>query len=139
VLAPQILSYAAKFGVIALFLIAFSIPVTFHSIMSVIGSSSAANLTSVTPGVVGVTQAANSVALRDYADSRTATTYSLSQQLVTSSTNVASALVLVVLVFGWTGGKLLVSDAYADAKEEVKKLGEAHVDETDAGDARAES
>jgi hypothetical protein len=27
--------------------------------------------------------------------------------------------VLVVLVFGWTGGKLLVSESYVDAKEKV--------------------
>jgi hypothetical protein len=33
--------------------------------------------------------------------------------------NVGLATVLVVLVFGWTGGKLLVGDAYADAKGKV--------------------
>ena len=57
-----------------------------------IGSSSAANVTSVTPGAVGVTQAANSVALHDYTDASTATAYSLSQQLVTSATNVVYAI-----------------------------------------------
>jgi hypothetical protein len=29
------------------------------------------------------------------------------------------ALVLVVVVFGWTGGKLLVTQSYVDAKEKV--------------------
>ena len=43
-------SYAAKVGVIIVFLAAYSIPVTFDSVMSVIGSSSAVNTTSVTPG-----------------------------------------------------------------------------------------
>ena len=64
-------SYAAKVGVICVFLAAYSIPVTFDSVMSVIGSSSAANMASVTPGAVGVTQAANVAALRDYHLART--------------------------------------------------------------------
>ena len=80
-------SYAAKVGVIIVFLAAYAIPVTFDSVMSVIGSSSAANMTSVTPGAVGITQAANVVALKDYTDADTATAYSLSQQLVTTAVN----------------------------------------------------
>jgi hypothetical protein len=121
VLLPQLLSYAAKVGVIAVFLAAYSIPVTFNSVSHVIGSSSAANMTSVTPGAVGVTQAANSVALRDYTDSKTATAYSLSQQLVTSATNVVYALLLVVVVLGWTGGRALIHDSYAGAKEKARE------------------
>lgn len=119
VLVPQTLSYVAKVGVIAIFLAAYSIPVTFGSVVHVIGSSSAANVTSVTPGAVGVTQAANAVALRDYTDSETATAYSLTQQLVTSATNVGFALILVVVVFGWTGGKALVESSYKGAKTKV--------------------
>jgi uncharacterized membrane protein YbhN (UPF0104 family) len=143
VLVPQTLSYAAKVGVIAIFLAAYSIPVTFNSIVHVIGSSSAANMTSVTPGAVGVTQAANVAALRDFTDSSTATAYSLTQQLVTSATNVVYALVLVVLVFGWTGGKALVEDSYAGAKKKVhKKKDKKNGDDEsgdEAGDESAES
>jgi uncharacterized membrane protein YbhN (UPF0104 family) len=135
VLVPEILAYVAKVGVIVVFLAAYSIPVTFHSVTAVIGSSSAANMTSVTPGAVGVTQAANSVALRRYTDSATATAYSLTQQLVTSATNVVFALVLVVVVFGWTGGKLLVSESYAGAKEKVKRRSAALDDDAPKGDA----
>ena len=113
----QVLSYAAKIGVIAVFLAAYSIPVTFGSVVHVIGSSSAANVTSVTPGAVGVTQAANAAALRDYTTGATATAYSSSQQLVTSATNVVYALALVLLIFGWTGGKALVSTSYSGAKK----------------------
>jgi len=105
VLLPQILSYAAKIGVIAVFLAAYSIPVTFNSVTHVMGSTSAATVTTVTPGGVGVTQAANAVALRDYTDPATATAYSLTQELVTTATNVVLALILVLLVFGWTGGE----------------------------------
>jgi uncharacterized membrane protein YbhN (UPF0104 family) len=129
VLVPQTLSYAAKLGVIAVFLAAYSIPVTFSSVVHVIGSSSAANVTSVTPGGVGVTQAANSVALRDFTDGSTATAYSLSQQLVTSATNIVFALILVLVVFGWTGGKALVESSYSGAKKKV------HAKKADSGEA----
>jgi hypothetical protein len=122
VLLPQTISYAAKVGVIAVFLAAYSIPVTFDSVMSVIGSSSAANVTSVTPGAVGITQAANVVALQDTTDAATATDYSLTQQLVTTAVNIVFALVLVVLVFGWTGGRLLVATSYADAKVKATEM-----------------
>jgi len=85
----------------------------------VIGSSSTANVTSVTPGSVGVTQAANVIALKNYAPADTVTASSLSQQLVTSATNVVYALVLVLLIFGWTGGKSLVEQSYHGAKEQA--------------------
>jgi hypothetical protein len=32
------------------------------------------------------------------------------------------ALVLVVLIFGWTGGKLLVSSSYDDAKVKAAEM-----------------
>lgn len=143
VLLPQVGSYAAKVGVICVFLAAYSIPVTFDSVMSVIGSSSAANMTAVTPGSVGITQAANVVALQDYANADTVTAYSLSQQLVTTAVNLGYALVLVVLIFGWTGGKLLVSQSYADAKVKAKEMKDARAKGEDplagAGDAAEEA
>lgn len=122
VLLPQVLSYAAKVGVIIVFLAAYAIPVTFDSVVSVIGSSSAANMTAVTPGAVGITQAANVVALADYTDADTATAYSLSQQLVTTAVNAAFAVILVVLIFGWTGGKILVKSSYDDAKVKAAEM-----------------
>ncbi len=143
VLLPQAASYASKVGVIVVFLAAYSIPVTFHSVMSVIGSSSAANMTSVTPGAVGITQAANVVALQDYTDADTATAYSLTQQLVTTGVNLVFALALVILVFGWTGGKLLVSDSYADAKVKAAEMkasrkNRKHDADEEAGDGDAD-
>jgi hypothetical protein len=62
------------------------------------------------------------VALQDYTNADTATAYSLSQQLVTTAVNLGYALLLVVLIFGWTGGKLLVSASYADAKVKAKEM-----------------
>lgn len=122
VLLPQVASYAAKVGVIIVFLAAYAIPVTFDSVVSVIGSSSAANMTAVTPGSVGITQAANVVALADYTDADTATAYSLSQQLVTTAVNAGFAVILVILIFGWTGGKILVKSSYDDAKVKAAEM-----------------
>ena len=48
-----------------------------------------------------------------------AVNYSTAQQLITTAWNVLVALVLVVAVFGWTGGKLLVGESYGDAKVKV--------------------
>jgi uncharacterized membrane protein YbhN (UPF0104 family) len=115
---PSLLSWLCKLTVIGIFLAAFAIPVTFESIMWVTGSGSLANVASFTPGAVGITQATNALALDTCCDVArgTAIDYSTAQQLITTAWNVVLAIVLVVLVFGWTGGKLLVSESYVDAK-----------------------
>jgi uncharacterized membrane protein YbhN (UPF0104 family) len=119
VLLPQMGGYAAKVAVIAIFLAAYGIPVTFGSIMSVLGSNQLANILSFTPGGIGVNQAFNSFALESYTTTTTATAYSLGQQLITTAFNVGFAIVLICMVFGWQGGSKLVRASYADAK--VKK------------------
>jgi uncharacterized membrane protein YbhN (UPF0104 family) len=119
VFLPSVGAWFAKLGVTAIFLAGYGIPVTFHSIMSVIGGNSIANTVSATPGGVGVNQAVNAVALEDYTDPATATAYSLGQQLAITAFNIVFATVLVVWAFGWTGGKLLVRQSYADAKVKV--------------------
>ena len=118
---PSFLSYVAKYCVIGIFLAAFAIPVTFESITWVVGSGSLANVASFTPGAVGVTQATNALALKTccHVPNSTAVAYSTAQQLITTAWNVLFAIVLVVIVFGWSGGKLLVSTSYVGAKEEV--------------------
>ena len=119
VLLPQIGGYAAKVMVIVVFLAAYGIPVTFGSVMSVLGSNQLANIVSFTPGGIGVNQAFNSFALGAYTDDTTATAYSLGQQLITTAFNVGLAILLICFVFGWQGGSKLVKDSYDDAK--VKK------------------
>jgi uncharacterized membrane protein YbhN (UPF0104 family) len=116
VLLPQIGGYIAKVIVIIIFLAAYSIPVTFGSVMSVLGSNQLANILSITPGGVGVNQAFNSYALSSYTDTTTATAYSIGQQLITTAFNVGFAVVLICMVFGWSGGSQLVKDSYVDAK-----------------------
>ena len=118
---PSLLSWLCKLAVIGIFLAAFTIPVTFESIMWVTGSGSLANVVSVTPGAVGITQATNALALDTCCDvaKSTAVDYSTAQQLITTAWNVLLAVVLVVSVFGWKGGKQLVTASYADAKGKV--------------------
>ena len=118
---PSLLSWLCKLLVIAIFLAAFAIPVTFESVMWVTGSGSLANVVSVTPGAVGITQATNALALSTCCNVPESTTvdYSTAQQLITTAWNILFATVLVVWVFGWTGGKLLIGQSYTDAKGKV--------------------
>jgi uncharacterized membrane protein YbhN (UPF0104 family) len=89
--------------------------------MWVTGSGSLANVVSFTPGAVGITQATNALALDTCCGVPTsaAVDYSTAQQLITTAWNVLVALVSVILVFGWTGGKQLVGQSYDDAKVKV--------------------
>ena len=123
VLLPQMGGYAAKVAVIAVFLAAYDIPVTFGSVMSVLGSNQLANILSFTPGGIGVNQAFNTYALGAYTDDTTATAYSLGQQLITTAFNVGFAILVVCIVFGWQGGSKLVKDSYADAKVKKDEMG----------------
>jgi uncharacterized membrane protein YbhN (UPF0104 family) len=124
VLLPQMGGYAAKVMVIIVFLAAYGIPVTFGSVMSVLGSNQLANILSFTPGGIGVNQAFNSFALESYTSTTTATAYSLGQQLITTAFNVGFAILLICVVFGWQGGSKLVRDSYSDAKVKKDEMSE---------------
>ena len=127
---PSFLSWLCKLTVIGIFLAAFAIPVTFESVMWVTGSGSLANVVSVTPGAVGITQATNALALDTCCDvaKSTAVDYSTAQQLITTAWNVLVAIVLTVAVFGWSGGKQLVGDSYTDAKLKVAEQKAEHAE-----------
>jgi uncharacterized membrane protein YbhN (UPF0104 family) len=125
VFVPELIGWTAKLAVIGIFLAAYGIPVTFHTIMSVAGGNSLANTASFTPGAVGITQAINTASLSDVTDSTTAAAYSLGQQLITTAWNQVFAAVLLVWAFGWTGGKQLVRTSYGEAKEKVAEQQEA--------------
>jgi uncharacterized membrane protein YbhN (UPF0104 family) len=116
VFVPSLISYMAKLGVIAVFLAAYGIPVTFHTVISVQGGNSIAGTVTLTPGGVGVNQAMSVAALRNVASPDQATAYSVGQQLIITAFNTVFAIVLVVWAFGWTGGKALVGESYSDAK-----------------------
>ena len=126
VFLPSFLAWVSKLVVTGIFLAAFAIPVTFDSIMWVSGSGSLASMTSFTPGGIGVTQATNALALKTCCGvpQDVAVNYSTAQQLITTAWNVLFALILVVLVFGWTGGKALVGDSYTQAKQKAAEMKE---------------
>jgi uncharacterized membrane protein YbhN (UPF0104 family) len=117
VLAPEIISYGAMLGIIAVFLAAYDIPVSFHILMRVVAGNSMANMTSVTPGGAGVTQGFNVLSLKGVTSSSNATAYSVAQQLVQTAWSIVLAIILVVRAFGWSGGRTLVQDSYSQARE----------------------
>jgi uncharacterized membrane protein YbhN (UPF0104 family) len=119
VLLPSFGAWVAKLAVIAVFLAAYAIPVTFHTVMTVAGGNSLANTVSATPGGVGINQAINTASLSSVTDPATAAAYSTGQQLIVTAWNVLFGIALVVWAFGWTGGKELVGGSYADAKTKV--------------------
>ncbi len=119
VAAPELLSWLAMLGTIAVFLSAYGIPVTFHTLMSVTGGNSIANMTSVTPGGAGVVQSFNALSLRNVTSASNATAYSVAQQLVETAWSIALAIVLLVRAFGWSGGRELVGRSYTQAKQKA--------------------
>jgi uncharacterized membrane protein YbhN (UPF0104 family) len=125
VASPQFVAWIAKLSVIGIFLAAYGIPVTFHTIMSVAGGNSLANVASFTPGAVGITQAVNAASLSNVTDPTTAAAYSLGQQLITTAWNQIFAVALLISAFGWTGGKQIVRTSYGEAKDKVTEQQEA--------------
>ena len=126
VFLPEFLGWCCKLGVIAFFLAAYGIPVSFHTVMRIVGGNSIANVTSVTPGGVGVNQAFNVASLKGVTDPTTATAYSVAQQLVTTAWNILIAIILVTWAFGWSGGKKLVGTSYSDAKKKAAEQKAQH-------------
>jgi uncharacterized membrane protein YbhN (UPF0104 family) len=116
VFLPSLIGWLASLGVMAVFLNAYGIPVSFETLMRICGGNSIANVTSVTPGGAGVTQAFNVASLNGIASSADATAYSVAQQLFTTAWNIVFAIIMLVWAFGWTGGKALVGESYAEAK-----------------------
>ena len=132
VLLPQMGGYAAKVMVIIVFLAAYGIPVTFGSVMSVLGSNQLANILSFTPGRDRREPGVQHIRARSYTDATTATAYSLGQQLITTAFNVGFAILLICVVFGWQGGSKLVKDSYADAKVKKDEMGDERREKRDA-------
>jgi uncharacterized membrane protein YbhN (UPF0104 family) len=117
VFVPGVISWVAMLTTIGVFLAAYSIPVTFDTLMRVVAGNSIANVTSVTPGGVGVTQAFNVASLQGVTTSANATAFSVSMQLISTAWNILFAIALVTWAFGWSGGRSLVEESYAQAKQ----------------------
>jgi glycosyltransferase 2 family protein len=119
---PAVGSFLARLGIVAVFLAAFSIPVSFHTVAAVAGANSVSSSLSFTPGGVGVTQALNVVVLENTTSTANATAYSVAQQLIVSAWDVLFAIALVAWVFGWSGGRELVRKSYAAAEVKEREL-----------------
>jgi uncharacterized membrane protein YbhN (UPF0104 family) len=117
VVLPEAISWVAMLGVIAVFLAAYKIPVSFHTLMRVVAGNSIANVSSVTPGGAGVVQGFNVLSLKGITSTSNATAYSVSQQLVTTAWGILFAIVLLARAFGWSDGKTLVAQSYGQARE----------------------
>jgi uncharacterized membrane protein YbhN (UPF0104 family) len=138
VFVPSLVGWFASLGVMACFLAAYGIPVTFDTLMRISGGNSIANVTSVTPGGAGVNQAFNVASLKGVASSTDATAYSVAQQLVTTAWNIIFGIILVVWAFGWTGGRQLVETSYEGAKEKAAEQKAAREERKLAKDAAKE-
>ncbi len=117
---PEAISWVAMLGIIAVFLSAYDIPVSFHTLMRVVAGNSIANMTAVTPGGAGVVQGFNALSLKGITSTANATAYSVAQQLVTTAWSILLAIVLLVRAFGWSGGKTLVKQSYSGAREKTR-------------------
>ncbi len=117
VVLPEAISWLAGLGIIAVFLAAYHIPVSFHTIMRVVAGNSIANATAVTPGGAGVIQGFNVLALKGITSSANANAYSVAQQLVVTAWSILLAIVLMARAFGWSGGRELVEQSYSQARE----------------------
>ena len=140
VFLPSFISWVAGLAVVGVFLNAYGIPVTFDTLMHVAGGNSLANVTSFTPGGVGVTQAWNVASLQHVASTQDATAYSVAQQLVSTAWAILFGLVLMIWAWGWSGGTKLVSDSYGEAKrrqaeEAEKRRAKKAAKAADAGQA----
>ena len=125
VFLPSLLAWIASLGVMCVFLYAYNIPISFHTLMRICGGNSIANVTSVTPGGAGVNQAFNVASLNGITSAANATAYSVAQQLVTTAWNIVFAIIMVAWAFGWSGGESLVRSSYTQAKQKTAEQNSA--------------
>jgi uncharacterized membrane protein YbhN (UPF0104 family) len=121
VAAPQLLSWSCGFGVTAVLLTAYGVPVGFHTMMRVLGGNSVANFGAVTPGGIGVKQALSVYSLRDATSSATASAYSIGEQVLRTVWSIGFAVVLLAVAFGWRNSTRLVLQSYRSARQRLRK------------------
>jgi uncharacterized membrane protein YbhN (UPF0104 family) len=116
VVLPEAISWLSMLGVIAVFLSAYHIPVSFDTLMRVVAGNSIANATSVTPGGAGVVQGFNVLSLKGVTSASNANAYSVAQQLVVTAWSILFAIATLAYAFGWSGGRTLVEQSYSQAR-----------------------
>ena len=120
VLLPQFLGYCCQIGVTAAFMKGYGIPVSLGNILLNNAANSLATLTAVTPGGVGATQGLTTLALNGAASAQEIAAYSLSQQVVLTLWNCVLAAGLVLIFFGWSGGRAIVTNSLVTARTDMK-------------------
>ena len=118
---PAVASFVSRLGIVAVFLAAFSIPVASTPCWPSPGRLDLQQPV-VHPRRRRVYQALNVVVLESTTSTANATAYSAAQQLIVSAWVVLFAIVLVAWVFGWSGGRELVRQSYADAEVKEREL-----------------
>ncbi len=121
VLLLQVTAYGFELLTSFIFMRGYGIPATISAVLLNTASNSIATLTAVTPGGVGTSQALTTVALKGIADPATIVAYSLTQQLTLTAWNCVFAALLVVVFFGYKGGKSIVTNSLVQARSEFKE------------------
>ncbi len=121
VLLLQVTAYSFQLLTSFIFMRGYDIPATISTVLLNNAANSIATLTAVTPGGVGTVQALTTVALNGIADPATIVAYSLTHQLTLTAWNCVFAALLVVVFFGWKGGKSIVTNSLVQARSEVKE------------------
>ncbi len=121
VLLLQVTAYGFELLTSFIFMRGYGIPATISAVLLNTAANSIATLTAVTPGGVGTSQALTTVALNGIADPATIVAYSLTQQLTLTAWNCVFAALLVVVFFGWKGGKSIVTNSLVQARSEFKE------------------
>lgn len=125
VLLLQVTAYGFELLTSFIFMRGYGIPATISAVLLNTAANSIATLTAVTPGGVGTSQALTTVALNGIADPATIVAYSLTQQLTLTAWNCVFAALLVVVFFGYKGGKSIVTNSLVQARSEFKEKREA--------------
>ncbi len=121
VLLLQVTAYGFELLTSFIFMRGYGIPATVSAVLLNTAANSIATLTAVTPGGVGTSQALTTVALNGIADPATIVAYSLTQQLTLTAWNCVFAALLVVVFFGYKGGKSIVTNSLVQARSEFKE------------------
>jgi glycosyltransferase 2 family protein len=102
VAAPTALAFACRWGVTAVLLAAFAIPVNLQTLMRVNIAHGLARSVQIAPGGLGTTQAFDLVALKGVAAADVIVAYSLAQAAILLAFNMAFALAALAWAFGWS-------------------------------------
>ena len=125
VLLLQVVAYACQIANVGVFMAGYGIPVSLRTIILNNAANSVATLTAVTPGGVGATQGVTAVALHGVASPATIAAFSLTRQLVLTAWDLVFAAVLVLVFFGYSGGRQIITNSLVQARTEVHERREA--------------